>query len=679
MYFDKILIANRGEIAVRLIRACHELGIAAVAVSSEADRSALHVRLADEAYPIGAAPAAASYLDGERIIAAARQSGAQAIHPGYGFLSERAHFARACDAAGLVFIGPPPEAIDLMGSKIAAKRLAESSGVPTVPGYMGDDQSVEKLRWEAARAGFPLLIKASAGGGGKGMRNVQRIEEFDAALEGAQREARAAFGDDAVFLERLIQQPRHVEIQVLADAHGNAIHLFERECSIQRRHQKIVEESPSPALTPELRAEMGAAAVRLALAAGYRNAGTIEFMLDTDGRYYFLEMNTRLQVEHPITELVAGVDLVQLQIAVAAGVPLPFGQADLAQRGHAIEARVYAEDPATYLPSTGWVALFAPPEGPGIRNDAGLQSGDEVTIHYDPMLAKLIVHAPDRAAAIARLRRALEDYTVLGVTTNLPLLNAIAAHPSFAAGRTHTDFLTVSGLADASFEPQSLPPQVLAAAAIFDHLPAFRLRNSRAGRGAMQATSDHQPPTSNDPWNTGSWRLMHNGLRLRYSLGATEYLVTLSQTVDGWQIKTDKTSLTAMIVASQPNQITLAFQGAHIERFYIVRDGADRLIGWRGNNFQLTPTAALDVESVGGRASGAAGHANLEAPMPGTVIKVLAEEGQAVTARQPLIVLEAMKMEHVVVAPHDGIVRKLPFGPGALVAKGTILVELDEA
>jgi len=321
MYFDKILIANRGEIAVRLIQACRELGIGTVAVYSEADRGGLHVRLADEAYPIGPAPAPQSYLNAEQIIAAAQRSRAQAVHPGYGFLSERAHFARACAAAGLVFIGPPPEAIELMGSKIAAKRLAEQCRVPTVPGYMGDDQRPARLRDEAARIGFPLLIKASAGGGGKGMRVVSGLAEFAAALEGAQREARAAFGDDAVFLERLIERPRHIEIQVLADTHGNCVHVFERECSIQRRHQKIVEESPSPALTPKLRAEMGAAAVRLAQAAGYRNAGTIEFMVNQDGadgseaRFFFLEMNTRLQVEHPVTEAVAGLDLVQIQIA----------------------------------------------------------------------------------------------------------------------------------------------------------------------------------------------------------------------------------------------------------------------------------------------------------------------------------------------------------------------------
>jgi 3-methylcrotonyl-CoA carboxylase alpha subunit len=674
MYFDKILIAHRGEIAVRIIRACRELGIAAVAVYSEADRAALHVREADEAYPIGPAAAAASYLSVERIVEAAERSGAGAVHPGYGFLSERAPFARAVRAAGLAFIGPPAEAIDLMGSKIAAKRLAEQAGVPTVPGYLGDEQSPERLRREAGRVGFPLLIKASAGGGGKGMRVVANLGEFDAALEGARREALAAFGDDAVFLERLVQRPRHVEIQILADMHGGCVHLFERECSNQRRHQKIVEEAPSPALDSMLRAEMGAAAVRLAQAAGYQNAGTVEFMLDQDGRYYFLEMNTRLQVEHPVTELIAGVDLVHLQIAVAAGDRLPFGQADLAPRGHAIEARVYAEDPATYLPSTGRVALFAPPSGPGIRNDAGLNSGDEVTVHYDPMLAKLIVAAPDRAAAIGRLRQALDGYAVLGVTTNLPLLRAIAAHPDFAAGATHTGFLEASGLAGQSFEAHAPPFEVLAAAAIgaMHAVPGGR----QEPWGGSASAPIPQLPTPN-PWTSGVWRLMRDGVRLRYRYNGAEHVAVLSQAGERWRVVVGEHASDVVLLARQPNQIALAFEGVRIERFAVADDGNDLLIGWRGRSFQLERAAALDVDSLGAR-SGAAGHASLAAPMPGTVIKVLAEEGQPVVAHQPLMILEAMKMEHVVAAPSAGVVRKLLYAPGALVAKGATLVEIDE-
>jgi 3-methylcrotonyl-CoA carboxylase alpha subunit len=676
MYFDKLLIANRGEIAARIIRACHELGIAAVAVYSEADRAALHVRLADEAYPIGPAPAAASYLSVERIVEAARRSGARAVHPGYGFLSERAPFARACREAGLVFVGPPPEAIELLGSKIAAKRLAEQASVPTVPGYLGDDQRPETLRREAERVGFPLLIKASAGGGGKGMREVQHLADFDAALEGARREARAAFGDEAVFLERLVRKPRHVEIQVLADAHGDCVHLFERECSIQRRHQKIVEESPSVALTPDLRAEMGAAATALALAADYRNAGTVEFMLDEQGRYYFLEMNTRLQVEHPVTELVAGVDLVQLQIAIAAGERLPFRQSELVQRGHAIEVRVYAEDSSTYLPATGRVALFAPPAGPGIRNDSGLESGDEVTVHYDPMLAKLIVYAPDRPVAIARLRRAIADYTVLGVTTNLALLRAIAAHPAFAAGATHTDFLNETSLAGASFDLPAPPPEVLAAAAILDLEPKGR-HGGTAPQNMYGSSSVPAARSVHDPWGAGPWRLMRDGLRLRYNVQGTKHSVIVGRATDRWRIEIGEATLLVDVIARQEEWLTLEFDGTHVERFAVASDGSETLIGWRGDSFRLARAAALSVDALDERAGGAAGHANLQAPMPGTVVKVLATEGQAVVARQPLIVLEAMKMEHVVAAPYDGVVRKLLCAPGALVAKGATLVELD--
>jgi 3-methylcrotonyl-CoA carboxylase alpha subunit len=671
MFFDKILIANRGEVAVRIIRACHELGIAAIAVYSTADRSAPHVRMADAAYSIGPAAAAESYLRIERIIEAALQGGAQAIHPGYGFLAERAPFARACREAGLVFIGPPPEAIDLMGSKIAAKRLADASGVPTVPGYLGDDQLPATLRRAATRIGFPLLIKASAGGGGKGLRVVGRASEFDAALEAAQREARAAFGDDAVLLERLIPRPRHVEIQVLADAHGNCVHLFERECSIQRRHQKIVEESPSVALSPELRAEMGAAAVRLAQAAGYRNAGTVEFMLGEAGQYYFLEMNTRLQVEHPVTELVVGVDLVRLQIAIAAGERLLFGQADLSQRGHAIEVRVYAEDPATYLPATGRVALFAPPEGPGIRNDAGIASGDEITVHYDPLIAKLIVYAPDRAAALARLRQALDDYAVLGVTTNLPLLQAIAAHPDFAACATHTDFLTASGLDGASFKPPAPPPEALVAAAIAD------LRALCGDSSAATAARDGQRSHS-DPWSVGPWRMLRDGMRLRYISGAVEHTANVSRVADHWRVEVGETISVVGLVAERPGQLVLEFDGGSIERFAVACDGADRLVGWRGQSFRLARAAALSVDTIGRRAGGAPGHASLAAPMPGTVIKVLAAEGQVVVASQPLVILEAMKMEHIVAAPYDGVVRRVLCATGALVARGATLVELDE-
>ncbi|GIV98571.1 MAG: 3-methylcrotonoyl-CoA carboxylase subunit alpha [Herpetosiphonaceae bacterium] len=667
--FTKILIANRGEIALRIMRACKELGIATVAVYSEADSEALHVRMADEAYLIGPAPAVESYLNIQRIIEAALKSGAQAIHPGYGFLSENASFARACAEAGIVFIGPPPEAIDLMGSKIAAKQLAVKAGAPVVPGYQGQDQDLERLRAEAERIGFPLLIKASAGGGGKGMRTVQHMQDFQAALEGAKREARAAFGDDAVFLERLIPRARHVEIQVLADGHGNCVHLGERECSIQRRHQKIVEESPSVALTPELRAEMGAAAVRVAQAAGYRNAGTVEFLLDEQGHYYFLEMNTRLQVEHPVTEQVTGLDLVHLQIAIAAGEPLPFAQEQITFRGHAIEVRLYAEDPATFLPATGQVALFAPPQGPGIRNDAGLTSGDQVTVYYDPMLAKLIVSAPTRAAAIGRLRRALDEFTVLGVTTNLPLLRAIAAHPAFAAGETYTSFIAEHGLAappGTREEILPLPDEVLL-------LVAGRDVAQRARDGASTLAL-----SSIDPWALGAWRAGGQGLRLRYRYGDGERAVTASL-LDSeiWSIRIGEREHRVRTAAVRGKLVVLR-EDTRTLRGFVVERAAELLVGYGGESYKLKRVGALNIDEWGASQAASHGHQDLRAPMPGTIIKVLVKEGQEVAANQPLLVLEAMKMEHTIVAPYAGVVSRIAYSEGALVAGDAVLVELDE-
>lgn len=417
--FKKILVANRGEIAVRVIRACQELGVKTVAVYSEADASAPHVREADEAVLVGPPPSSQSYLVGERLIEVAKRVGAEAIHPGYGFLSERAWFARAVREAGLVFIGPPAEAIEAMGSKTAARQLAIAAGVPVVPGNTQGVKDADEAIAIAEEYGFPVLLKAAAGGGGKGMRIVRAREELAGALESARREAKNAFGDDAVYLEKYIEGPRHVEIQVLADAHGNVVHLGERECSVQRRHQKMIEEAPSVAVSPELRARMGATAVAAAKAAGYVNAGTCEFLLDRDGQYYFLEMNTRIQVEHPVTELVMGIDLVQWQIRVAAGERLPFAQKDFTPRGWAMECRITSEDPAHgFLPSTGRVEYLHVPSGPGVRWDGGIEAGSEVGLHYDPMLAKLIVHAPTRALAISRMRRALHELTIDGIETS---------------------------------------------------------------------------------------------------------------------------------------------------------------------------------------------------------------------------------------------------------------------
>ena len=491
--FGKILIANRGEIAVRVARTCRAMGIPTVAVYSDVDREALHVREADEAVAIGPAEAARSYLDIGALLAAARKTGADAVHPGYGFLSQNGDFADAVAKAGLTFIGPPGPVHRAMGDKKGARRLMAAAGVPVVPGYEGDDQQDGTLLAEAERIGWPVMIKPSRGGGGKGMRAVVRREDFGPALAASRREARAAFGDDVVVLERNLARPRHVEVQVLADGHGHVIHLLERECSIQRRHQKVVEETPSPALTPERRAALCAAGVAAARAAGYRNAGTVEFLLTPDGAFYFLEMNTRLQVEHPVTEAVTGLDLVRLQIEVAAGRPLPLAQADVAGRGHALECRLYAEDPDHEdLPSPGRILHLAAPEGPGVRFDSGIATGAEVTVHYDPLLAKLVTWGWDRGEAVERMAAALRRTAVLGVVTNLARLQAIVAHPAFRGGDLHTGFLD-EHLRDTA-APVCPPPEAVAAAIAALQRP----RPETRGRTVRPS----------DPWErVGPWRL----------------------------------------------------------------------------------------------------------------------------------------------------------------------------
>jgi acetyl-CoA carboxylase biotin carboxylase subunit len=437
--FEKILIANRGEIAVRIIHACREMGIRTVAIYSEADTTALHVRLADEAVCVGAAPSSESYLRIDRIIEAALETNSQAIHPGYGFLSEAEAFAEAVQASGLVFIGPSPQAIRSMGSKTEARALMQAAGVPVVPGFQGWH---EDFPAEAEKIGYPVMVKAAAGGGGKGIRIVHQADDLAEAVEAARHEAKRAFDDDTLFLEKYLPVAHHIEFQILADVHGNTVHLFERECSIQRRHQKIIEETPSPLMTEDLRAEMGAAAVAAAHAIGYVNAGTVEFIVDEARHFYFLEMNTRLQVEHPITEMVTGVDLVRLQIQIAAGERLPFSQGDLRQRGHAIECRIYAEDPTNdFLPATGTIWMFDPPRMPNVRLDAGIETGDTISIHYDPMIAKLIVYDSDRHHAIRRMATALRETIILGITTNIPFLEAVMAHEVFQAGNTTTNFI----------------------------------------------------------------------------------------------------------------------------------------------------------------------------------------------------------------------------------------------
>ncbi len=502
---SKVLIANRGEIAVRIIRACQEMGIGAVSVYSDADAGALHAALADEAVRIGPPPPPQSYLRGDVILQAAIDRGCDAVHPGYGFLSENAGFADAVTAAGLTFIGPSGDAMRAMGSKIASREAMQRAGVPVVPGYhpTGDEPGLQnaELATAAARMGFPLLVKASAGGGGKGMRVVEESSGFLDELASARREAQNAFGDPTIYLENLIERPRHVEFQVLADHHGHVLHLFERECSIQRRHQKIIEETPSLALTADLRHQMGAAAIAAARAVQYTNAGTIEFLIAPDGAFYFLEMNTRLQVEHPITEEVTGIDLVKAQIRIAVGEPLSWRQEDLSQRGHAVECRIYAEDPARgFLPSTGKVLLASEPVGPGVRVDAGVTTGDEVSIHYDPMIAKLICTGQDRADAVRKMDWALSHYVILGPTTNIPFLRAIVQHPAFAAGDLSTDFID-RHLAGWSPQPPPISDAALIAAALADMMGEGALPS-----GGSLLAADTDDPFS--PWSTAdSYRL----------------------------------------------------------------------------------------------------------------------------------------------------------------------------
>jgi 3-methylcrotonyl-CoA carboxylase alpha subunit len=672
--FKKILIANRGEIAVRIMATCRAMGIATVAIYSEADRHALHTRTADEAYAIGPAPAPRSYLNITTILDVARLSGAEAIHPGYGFLSENADFVEACERAGVVFIGPPATAMRLMGSKIAAKRLAQSVGAPTIPGYNGDSQDDAILLQEAQRSGFPLLIKASAGGGGKGMREVHSAADFLDQLAGARREALRAFGDGTVFLERLLLQPRHVEIQVLGDRFGHLIHLGERECSIQRRHQKIVEESPSVALTPALRAEMGAAAVRIAQAAGYANAGTLEFMLDGDRRFYFLEMNTRLQVEHPVTELVTGLDLVRQQIRIAAGEPLELAQEQISPRGHAIEMRLYAEDPQqNFLPSTGIVATFVPPTGPGVRVDSGIQSGDEITQYYDPMIAKLIVYGQDRPAAIARLRAALEQQAVLGVQTNAPLLLAIATHAAFHEGQTYTNFLEAHALIGAqpsSQETQQPDPHALYAAALLDlgEQPPHRAANS-------------EPARVPNPWQTlGEWRIFGAARSTTYTHNGQSYHVALAPSPDApgtWRIQIQGGLARDIGYSTGNDGFMLIREGARQTRAYAQHIGNETQVMLNGHLYRFARRQPPDVDASARGRNAASAQKTLTAPMAGTIVKVQAREGQQVQPRQVLAILSAMKMEHTIVAPYEGKVRRVHYQEGDVVKGGAVIIEME--
>ncbi len=668
--FKKILIANRGEIAVRIMATCREMGIRTIAVYSDVDANARHVRMADEAYAIGSAPATQSYLQVETLLAVAQRSGAEAIHPGYGFLSENADFVEACERSGIVFIGPSAKAMRAMGAKISAKQIAQSVDAPTVPGYAGESQDETLLLSEAQRIGFPLLVKASAGGGGKGMREVHNANAFLEQLAGAKREALASFSDDTVFLERLIQQPRHVEIQILGDMHGNMISLGERECSIQRRHQKIVEESPSVALTPALRAEMGATAVRIAQAAGYVNAGTMEFILDADKHYYFLEMNTRLQVEHPVTELVTGLDLVRHQLLIAAGEPLALTQEQISPRGHAIEVRIYAEDAEhNFLPSTGTIDTFVLPEGPGIRVDSGIENGDEITQFYDPMIAKLIVYGENRDAAISRLQRALEQSALFGVTTNIPLLHSIALHPAFRVGDTHTGFLNEHHLLTPTTS-QKLPQEVLVAAAIYEGTQELRAAH-------MQAISS----TQTNPWKTlGPWRMIGEARRIVYHHQEQEHTVALMQAsvANAWNVSVDG-QVPGNVGYTLGNEgLLLLKQGEIQTRVYVhTQETGEVQVMLNGSLYHLERRQPPDVDTTTRGGGLVRSQKTLTAPMAGTIVKVQAHDGDTVEALQVLVILSAMKMEHAIVAPHEGKIRHVYYQEGAVVQGGAVIVEME--
>ncbi|NOY13353.1 MAG: acetyl/propionyl/methylcrotonyl-CoA carboxylase subunit alpha [Deltaproteobacteria bacterium] len=665
--FDSLLIANRGEIACRIIRSARQLGIRSIAVYSDADRNARHVALADEAWHIGPAPAAQSYLQIDRLLQVAKESGAEAIHPGYGFLAENAEFAAACAAAGLIFVGPPVAAIRAMGSKSAAKLIMQQAGVPLVPGYHGDDQQLQTLRAAAAEIGFPLLVKASAGGGGKGMRVVRDSAALDAAIEGARREAAASFGNDQLLLECYLEQPRHVEIQVFADNQGNALHLFERDCSVQRRHQKVLEEAPAPGLSEELRQAMGTAALTAARAINYVGAGTVEFLLDTDGSFYFMEMNTRLQVEHPVTELITGQDLVAWQLQVAAGQPLPCRQEDLSIHGHAIEARIYAEDPTReFLPSIGSLRhLRFPAENDHLRIDTGVRQGDEVSIHYDPMIAKLIVWDMDRPTALQRLRRALEQVEVVGVTTNVTFLLAVAGQPEFAAGKFDTGFIE-KHRAELIPAPTAASDQTLILACL--HL--LLSRDADAQQSAAKSTDPHAP------WHqTGGWRLNgDNHHCLGFTDGEADVQVIVHYRAAGYLFELPSGTVEATGQFDAAGRLLATINGRQLNA-QVMRSGMLLEVLYCGHSHSLMlhdPYAeAFDQEDTGG---------NLNAPMPGKIIALLVEDGAQVKRGTPLVILEAMKMEHTISAPCDGRVTQMNYKAGALVDEGAPLLvfEADE-
>jgi len=658
--FRTLLIANRGEIACRIARTAQRLGIETIAVFSDVDTNALHVRTADRAVRIGPAPARDSYLNIPAIIAAAQAAGAQAIHPGYGFLSEDPNFAEACAAAGLIFIGPPASAMRAMGSKSAAKALMERSGVPLLPGYHGDNQDPQFLAARAEQVGFPVVIKAVSGGGGRGMRVVGSTARFDPALREARQEAASAFGDDRVLIERYLDRPHHIEVQIFADTQGNTVHLYERDCSVQRRHQKVIEEAPAPGIDPHRRAAMGQAAVAAARAVGYVGAGTVEFVADTDG-FYFLEMNTRLQVEHPVTEMVTGFDLVEWQLRVACGEPLPVTQDAIRIAGQAIEARLYAEDPARdFAPSTGRLVAFHLPEATDtVRIDTGFAAGDTVSTHYDAMLCKLIVHGDTRDAALAALQRALAACDVVGVASNLDLLYRIVSHPQFAAAGVDTGF--IARHADTLLAGQGTPSdEVLAAAA----LAVLTDEADTAARHAAASADPYSPWHARDQW----WLNLAPERALEFHAGDAVYPVMVRRDGDAWLLNIGDRTRRASASRGTDGVLAVTLDDMRLP-MRVTHDGETLSVRHGGNTFRFTlpdPMAHAEAEDESG--------GRLIAPLPGQVTQVLIEQGAAVTRGQVLVVLEAMKTVFRLTAPADGVVERVACRVGETVQEGQLLV-----
>ena len=670
--FRRLLIANRGEIACRVIATARRLGVRTVAVYSDADAGARHAMLADEAYRIGPAVAAESYLNPAAILDAARRSGAEAIHPGYGFLSENAEFAEACAAAGVIFVGPPPAAIRAMGLKGAAKALMVAAKVPVVPGYHGDDQTSAKLRAEAKRIGYPVLIKAVAGGGGKGMRRVDVPAEFDTALAGAQREAKGAFGNDKVLIEKYLVKPRHIELQVFADTQGHAVHLFERDCSLQRRHQKVLEEAPAPDMPAKMRETMGKAAVAAAKAIGYVGAGTVEFIADvSDGLradgFYFMEMNTRLQVEHPVTEMITGLDLVEWQLRIAAGEPLPLKQDEIRAQGHALEVRLYAEDPARgFLPATGTLHRLRLPEGGRhVRVDTGVREGDTVTPFYDPMIAKLIVWDRDRASALLRLAGALAECEIAGCATNLAFLGRVAAHPAFGRAELDTGFIE-RHQAELIPDVEPLADRTLALAVI-----AVLLQRQAAAAASAKASADpHSPWHAVDGWRMNG--MAHTELTFRRPGNADPMTVRVDYRGQGWSLALPGGAATVAAVSDGDGGIDATIGGVRLRAAAVLR-GHEVMVMAGGISERLLLDDPLDVGQVEEGAAGA-----VTAPMPGKIIQLLVEAGATVAKGKGLMILEAMKMEHTIVAPIDGTIAAVNVLVGEQVQEGAVLIAFAE-